>query len=159
LHDYYEVQHSTDGSKWTDLGKVRDRNLAATAEGRSGGIHYDFIDEGPADGLNLYRIRQVDLDGAEDFSEIQKVLFFGTETDFALAPVPASDRIYFTWPSDWQEKQLELELINMQGQGQTIHRGSAPSDLPVSSLTAGMYQLLVRDSRGSILTRKRLVIQ
>jgi hypothetical protein len=87
------------------------------------------------------------------------VLFFGEETDFALAPIPARDRIYFTWPSDWQEQPLELELVNMQGQRQTIYRGSAPSDLDLSNKTAGVYQLIVSDSQGSILTRKRLIIQ
>jgi hypothetical protein len=159
LHDYYEVQHSTNGADWSALGRVHEGNPQPLAGSRFDGIHYDFIDFAPRTGLNLYRIRQVDLDGSEDYSTIRKVLFFGEGTDFELAPIPARDYIYFTWPSDWQEKQLQLELVNMQGQRQTIYRGSAPSDLRLSNLTTGMYQLLVRDSQGNILTRKRLVVQ
>jgi len=159
LHDFYELQRSTDGTYWTVLGQVRETRLVSSAEGRTGNRHYDFIDASPSEGLNLYRIRQVDIDGAEDFSIIRKVLFFKNETDFGMAPVPARDRLYFTWPADWQKEQLELELINMQGQAQTIFRGDAPADLRLPALTAGLYQLLVRDAQGRILARKRVVIQ
>lgn len=159
LHDYYEVQHSTNGVDWSNLGQVYEENPQPVAGSRFDGIHYDFIDDSPQTGLNLYRIRQVDLDGSEDYSTVEKVLFFSEKTDFTLVPIPARDHIYFTWPSNWQEDQLELELVNMQGQRQTIYRGSAPSDLDVSSLTAGVYQLLVSNNQGSILTRKCMIIQ
>jgi hypothetical protein len=158
LHDYYEVQHSTNGANWSALGWVRERNPQPTAGSRFDGIHYDFIDNHPRTGLNLYRIRQVDLDGSEDYSTVQKVLFVREKDDVELAPIPARDHIYFTWPPDWQEEQLEVELVNMQGQRQAIYRGSTPSNIDISNLSVGVYQLLVSDSQSRILTRKRIII-
>jgi len=159
MHDFYEVQHSTNGTDWELLGQVRETSAQPAAEGRSGGIHYEFIDQAPAQGLNLYRIRQVDIDGAEDFSTLEKVMFFGSANDFALAPVPASERLFFTWPSDWMDRKVDLELINMQGKVQTVYRGLPPSELQVSTMKAGVYQLLVRDRQGTILSRERVLIQ
>jgi hypothetical protein len=159
MHDFYEVQQSTNGTDWELLGQVRQSSAQPAAEGRSRGIHYEYIDEAPAQGLNLYRIRQVDIDGAEDFSTLEKVMFFGSANDFALAPVPARERLYFTWPSDWLDRKVDLEFIDMQGKVQSVYRGLPPSDLQVSTMNAGVYQLLVRDGQGHILTRQRVVIQ
>jgi hypothetical protein len=159
MHDYYEVQHSTDGIRWEPIGRVQEDNQPQDAEGRSPVKNYDFLHADPETGLNLYRIRQVDLDGAQDYSVIQRVLFSGTETDFSFAPNPARDRLYFTWPLDLQQQSVEMELISMQGQSQTLYRGETPGQLRLPQLAAGMYQLLVRDASGAIISRERVVIQ
>lgn len=159
MHDFYEVEHSTNGIRWEPIGRVQEDNQPQDADGRSPVKNYDFLHQYPETGLNLYRIRQVDLDGAEDYSIIQRVLFSGTEVDFSFAPNPARDRLYFTWPSDLQQQSIEMELISMQGRTQTLYRGEAPGQLRLPQLAAGMYQLLVRDTSGAIISRQRVVIQ
>jgi len=159
FHDFYEIQRSTNGAAWTTLGQHRENPFSEQAAPRGGDLHYQFFDEAPLEGLNLYRIRQVDIDGAEDYSSIEKVLFFGEESAFALAPNPARDRLYFTWPADWQEKNVEMELISMQGQSQSVYRGEVPGTLRLPHLQSGIYQLLVRDPSGQIIAQKRVIIQ
>jgi len=159
FHDFYEVQHSADGVRWDAIGQVEKDNQPQNAEGRSPQKDYRFLHPYPETGLNLYRIRQVDLDGAEDYSIIQRVLVSGTTVDFSFAPNPARDRLYFSWPSDYQQTSVELELISMHGQTHTLYRGEAPGQLRLPSLAAGMYQLLVRDDSGTLLHHQRVVIQ
>jgi len=159
MHDFYEVQQSTDGFHWDAIGRVQHQDQLLSAEGRSPTKYYEFLHESPETGLNLYRIRQVDLDGAEDYSIIQRVLFSGIHSDFSFAPNPARDRLYFSWPSDLQQTSVEMEITSMQGQTHTLYRGEAPGQLQLPSLAAGMYQLLVRDASGAILSRQRVVIQ
>jgi hypothetical protein len=159
MHDFYEVQHSADGIRWNAIGQVQEEDQPQNAEGRSPQKDYSYLHTGPETGLNLYRIRQVDIDGAEDFSIIERVLLAGKDEGFAIAPNPARERIYISWPSDLEASSVELELVSMQGQRQTLYRGKTPGELRLPSLAAGMYQLLVRDASGLILHRQRVVIQ
>lgn len=157
FHDYYEVQHSTDGIAWEALGRVQEDGEEIL--GRSPQKDYRFFHEFPQEGLNLYRIQQVDIDGAIDYSTIERVLFRGKQEDFRFAPNPTRDRLFFSWPSDRREQPVEMELISMQGQVFPLYRGLPPSQVRLTDMTAGMYLLVVRDESGTVVRRERVVVQ
>lgn len=168
LHDFYEVQHSTDGNQWEPLARVRQEVDPEEAEGRrSPQKYYSYLHASPETGLNLYRIRQVDLDGSEDFSAIknvliqgqENVLIQGQEVAMDIAPNPAADRLFLFWPSSWDYERVSVELIDMSGQTHALHEGQTPSTLDVQRFPSGMYQLLIREPGGHIIAQKRLVIQ
>jgi hypothetical protein len=66
-NDYFQVEHSTDGSVFAPLAKVEGRGTAASLN------NYSFRHAQPAKGKNYYRLRQVDFDGAFAHSKIVQV--------------------------------------------------------------------------------------
>ena len=77
--DYFKVERSIDGSNFDAIGKVK-------AQGNSvEQINYSFIDEDPVQGINYYRLRQVDLDGSFFFSEISPVDYRSNNNQFDIS--------------------------------------------------------------------------
>ena len=72
--NYYEIERSTDGANFTDIGKVISRNSTTPAE-------YSGEDISPAIGNNYYRLKIVNQDGKIEYSKIVKVKFKGSFTD------------------------------------------------------------------------------
>ncbi len=67
-HDYFAIEKSTDGSGFYEIGRAMDGE--ETAIGKEYG-YWDLPDKG----LNYYRLRQVDLDGAFEYSDTKVVDF------------------------------------------------------------------------------------
>ena len=59
---HFIIQHSIDGSSFTDIGTVK-----AIGSGANG---YSFTDSKPTVGTNYYRLKSVDKDGASTFSKV-----------------------------------------------------------------------------------------
>ncbi|WP_161889530.1 T9SS type A sorting domain-containing protein [Pontibacter russatus] len=63
-NEKFVVERSQDGKTFVQVGEVKGRGTSSIAS------NYSFTDTNPADGLNYYRLRQVDFDGTEDFSQV-----------------------------------------------------------------------------------------
>jgi len=68
---YFEVQRSVDGLNWLPIGVVNGAGNSSLS------IQYSYTDYSPANGLNYYRLRQVEYDGKYNFSEIRAVSLKG----------------------------------------------------------------------------------
>ncbi len=66
-NDFFEVEHSTDGSNFKAIGKVTGKGTTAAPN------NYSFRHAQAQKGINYYRLRQVDLDGTYAFSPIVSV--------------------------------------------------------------------------------------
>lgn len=83
-NDFFEIQKSTDGIKWQVVGSVEGAGSTNQSQ------FYSFKDFSPNQGsIVYYRLRQVDYDGAEDFSEIRSVRV--SASIWTLAPNPANE--------------------------------------------------------------------
>ncbi len=79
-NDFFELQRSAAGSEWEVLTTI---SGAGDTEGLTA---YDYTDETPLAGSNLYRLRQVDYDGAFTYSDVVELTSTGDSQ--ALAPFP-----------------------------------------------------------------------
>lgn len=87
--DHFEVQHSTDGKRYSPIGKVTGPTNTQTTQ------QYAFTHERPEPGANYYRLRQVDLDGAVHYSNRIEVNFeLDAASAFAFYPNPVQDRLF-----------------------------------------------------------------
>ncbi|MFY0672677.1 MAG: T9SS type A sorting domain-containing protein [Bacteroidia bacterium] len=66
-NDFFEVQRSQDGVNWDALEEVNGAGTTLEAQ------DYTTYDYYPLDGLTYYRLRQVDFDGTQDYSEVRKI--------------------------------------------------------------------------------------
>lgn len=106
--DYFEVQHSVDKRNWHAIANV-------PAAGFSSEIHsYNAWHRQPSAGINYYRLRQVDFNGAEDFSEVREVNFEALEEGIRIFPNPAKDMVRIHVPDPGGA--IIVELISQTGQ-------------------------------------------
>lgn len=66
-NDYFQVEHSTDGSVFKPVGKVAGNGTTAVLS------NYSFHHTQPSKGGNFYRLKQVDFDGQYAYSNIVHV--------------------------------------------------------------------------------------
>jgi hypothetical protein len=133
----YEVERSTDGSKFNMVG-----NVAAT-----GASAYGFTDiSAPASNL-LYRIRSIGTAGEVKYSSVVKVGAQSSKPSFAVVPNPVEGSVMNIQFGNHPKGVYQLRLVNAMGQQVTSTSVSHPGgfgthtiSLP-SSVARGTYQL------------------
>src|SRR5574338_247447 len=86
-NDHFEIERSKDGNNWVRLGSMFPQSSHK----------YAYTDLLPEDGLNCYRIKEVDKDGKYFYSEI-KFVRIGRINEFSMWPNPASDNLFVQIP-------------------------------------------------------------
>lgn len=66
-NSHFEVERSTDGSTFEQLGSVPGNGNSVVT------IAYQYLDKHPHPGLNYYRLKQVDFDGKYEYSKVVAV--------------------------------------------------------------------------------------
>ena len=128
-NDYFVVERSADGRRWTDRGRV-----PANATGE-----YTFTDGEVPTGLQYYRLRQVDLDGTTTHHGPVTVTLTGGR--LAVYPNPVVDELYLSAVPDGA---TEISLLDANGRAL---RSVTPRNgrVDVRDLKTGLYLLRVRE--------------
>lgn len=140
--DYFTVQRSYDGKLFQEVGKViASGNTQETSS-------YRFIDQ---DIVNLeepqlyYRIRQVDIDGASDYSKLIELSpkAFSQEIELLVFPTPTDAQLNIRF-NLYQKQRAQMEIISTLGQkmySAPIETISGQKDIPVLQWPNGIYYL------------------
>ena len=141
-NDYMAIERSADGLLFEEIGRVAGRGNSEEA------MDYVFYDETPFQGINYYRLRQVDFDGATEIFPVVSVLFERNNPTLSLQlyPNPAPEQLNIRWNAVDQRTNL-LRLFDPLT-GRQIHQyqldaGTGQYELPVSDLAAGTYLLQI----------------
>jgi hypothetical protein len=82
----FEIERSVDTKTWENIGGVK-------GQGNSNVLNdYTFEDRGPLSILTYYRLKQVDFDGSENYSNIESVSSKNTQKAFKLYPNPTQNK-------------------------------------------------------------------
>lgn len=100
---YFAIEHSADGSTFTEVGRVAAGGNSAQA------LAYQWTDLQPLGHLTYYRLRQVDLDGTAYYSTI-----------VSLAPAAALPRQVAVYPNPSAGQTVQLLLQGYSGEALTI---------------------------------------
>jgi len=154
---HYIVERSSDGYTFEAIGQL-------PAAGNSySTLTYRFTDAQPERGLNYYRIKQVDLDGSTDLSEVV-TLPFDRAVDLGKPyPNPTADRIAIDITVE-EAEALDITVLDASGRlvRTFSHRqeaGTHPFVAPVGDLEPGAYHLLVTDSQGETTNGGRFIVE
>lgn len=134
-NDYMAVERSAEGSRWEELGRVAGAGTTTLPQ------EYTYTDEKPLPGLNYYRLRQVDYDGAVEYHKTIAVDFKSASGELRLFPSPAKERLNIQLPSP-AAQDSELWLLDAQGrilQRLIIPQGGTQGAFEVAALPAGVY--------------------
>ncbi|MCB9233391.1 MAG: T9SS type A sorting domain-containing protein [Bacteroidia bacterium] len=135
--DYtYEVQRSFDGENFISRGKGQTLGIGAE------GWHFDFLDDNSAVSEAFYRLRIVDIQGNEHFSQAYKINGINAEADFVVFPVPASEEVVASTQGSFLSGKWKLEVFDLQGRmifSNAGEDGFAQTSLDLKEYRVGAY--------------------
>jgi subtilisin-like proprotein convertase family protein len=136
--NHFNVQRSTDGTSFTDIGTVK-------AVG-SGANSYSFIDNKPTDGINYYRLQIVDKDGAVSYSKVVSCEL-SVVKPIAVYPNPSRDNVTISG-----SHIASIQVMDNLGRIVKVVelKDATNPSLSVNGLPAGVYHLRVQTSDGGV---------
>lgn len=155
-NDFFEVQRSADGLSFEPLGR-QDGQWNAIAP-----TYYSFLDEEALEGVNYYRLMQVDRNGAINYSPVQVVGFdaaavAGEELNISFYPNPTKGITRLTAGRDF----YGFTLLVFDSSGRLLmqkHNVDSNSQIDVSGLGSGNYTLSLKDAGQRTVATRPLVI-
>lgn len=145
---YFVVERSTNGRGFQSIGSLK-------AAGHTAGLSdYSFIDSKPYNGINYYRIKQVDFDGRSGLSPTRNVSFGDDTNMFVISPNPATDKITITVSGG---KPSTFNIYTAVGEKVGTFKATGPvTNYNVNRLSKGMY-LLQAVSEEQVMVQKFVV--
>ncbi|MEL6535584.1 MAG: T9SS type A sorting domain-containing protein [Bacteroidota bacterium] len=131
----FEVQRSAANTEWITLGWV-------AGQGTINNHHsYQYKDAAPLAGTNYYRLKQVDFDGAWEYSEVISVEPLGLAPAFEIFPNPVQNNLQMRLYSPLNTTAM-VQLTDLTGRVvQTDVLEASQLQWSAESLSAGWYTL------------------
>ena len=125
----FEIQKSQNGVDWEYMGFVNGSGTASEANS------YQFIDRQPFSGVNYYRLKQLDFDGAFHFSSIVDVEFTDLQKLIDVYPNPSSGSINIRLNNP---DNLKGSLRVVDQLGRTIWENNAAENISSGRIELGV---------------------
>lgn len=143
----FRVQRSKDGSNFTTIGEVAAVGQSSTTQ------HYQFADENPYEGVNYYRLEQLDDNGDVSYSSTIQLIVQGDDKAYLFYPNPTKDYLYYEYETE-QVELIQVEVLNTFGQrlqqrdlNTQVGINTLPIDL--SDYPAGTYWVRITHANSS----------
>lgn len=148
-NDYFIVERSENGFDFIALGKIKGNgNLSVSKE-------YKFVDDSFKPGINYYRLKQVDYNGATEIFKVVSILN-EAEISVSIYPNPTNNIINLTL--DNYLTQPILSLHNTLGQTVLVKNLPSSDQFVVKiKQVPGVYYLKLTSIDGSIT--KKIIVQ
>ncbi|PWH86120.1 T9SS type A sorting domain-containing protein [Brumimicrobium oceani] len=150
-NDYFELEHSMDGYNFEVIGVVEGAGNSSSA------IHYNYVDRTPGNGINYYRLKQVDFDGEFTYSDIKSAAFDAWDyVNIYPNPLRNGGKLAISSSHDIHQ----ISIINEMGQliDQSNFSGDSNLvELKSLKLISGLYFVKVYNTEG--VEVKKLVVK
>lgn len=146
-NDYFLVEKSLDGKLWNTIGRVEGSLNSDQV------INYSLIDTKPVEGIQYYRLKQYDLNGAFEYSNIIPIRFnMGENDDVVIYPNPAGSTLNITLTNN---DETSIRIFNSFGQVVLEMNSVLGTAIQVdlSDLASGVYNVEITND-GLISNRK-----
>ena len=156
-NDYFNVETSLDGKNWMTIGKVKGTNS-------EDGSKYNYLHEDPSVGVNYYRLKQVDLDGSSEYSNVISVKFESeSKLTTRIFPSPAKEFVNLSIEAEDGDK-VKVNILDPTGKlirenvvDTELKGESEEFRIPMIGIDAGIYLFRI-DVNGTIINKKVLLI-
>lgn len=141
----FQLQKSNDGSRWNDLVFIEGQGTSNISN------EYKYMDTQPYNGENYYRLKQVDFDGAFEYSEVVSARLDLAPNNIIIHPNPVSNFLTIHLPESTDTQNEIMQIKNMNGQILKEIASSFNSELliDVSTLPSGVYLIQVNHTLSS----------
>ena len=135
----FEIERSSNSERWTNIDFVLGNGTVNTA------VQYDFVDKTPARGINYYRLKQVDFDGAFEYSDIIALDFEGDKGGISIYPNPVGTVLNVSMSETLED--VQVQLYDVSGKILWSQKGIV-NQIAFDSYAPGVYYLEVVSSTG-----------
>ncbi len=143
-NDFFEVERSNDGVNWHSIFSIEGAGNSASVH------HYSEIDEFPVEGINYYRLQQVDFDGTSAYSEIVALNFLKQKRDpvlISVFPNPANSHLNIS-----AGENIFVQLVDVNGkavfQPRAVH-ANLNLEISIQQIPSGVYSFKIyRENNG-----------
>jgi len=144
--DHFIVQHCTDGYSFTNIGNVKAIGKVANK--------YEFIDNNPENGINYYRLKSVDKDGAVSYSKVVNAEIVDSRYEILVYPNPVKDIVTIKG-----NHIASVQVVDNMGRVVKIvsFKDATNPTLSVSSLPTGVYHLRIITSDGKVNANQLII--
>lgn len=137
-NDYFLIEHSMDGQYFSTISKVKGQGFSNENQ------NYQYTSNIVQDGVNYYRLQQVDFDNSRTFSQTIAIDYQQKEIAVQLFPLPVSEKLNIVIPLNTEKEDIAFQIFDAMGQ--TIQNSSITlkgnnSQLDLSSLPKGFYYI------------------
>lgn len=106
---YFAIEKSRTGVTFTEIGRLK-------GAGTSSHQHkYSFTDAEPFEGLSYYRLKQIDIHGENEYSEILAVSVKNNPEEVSLFPNPSEGKINLKFPQKIMSTLQRLLVFDETG--------------------------------------------
>ncbi len=134
----FEIERSHDGRNWQKLGFVKGQGLSQTQ------LSYQYLDQFPRKGLNYYRLKQVDFDGAFEYSDVRSVEFTDSRFLISVSPNPTQSGEFTLYLPENEATAIQMTLYDYTGR--TLRQSqieNLQANIKVSDMEKGIYLIRV----------------
>ncbi len=131
----FEIQRSAEVQKFESIGEVKGVGTNSTIQNHS------FSDNNPVDGINYYRLRQVDIDGKATLSNVVSVLNGKAKNNFSIQINVAQTEIFIN-ASESKNIDSPFEIVDMLGRtllASIFKNNQTVLKMNIESFSAGQY--------------------
>lgn len=142
---YFIIEKSVNGASFDSIGVVTASNRSAAT--------YTFADT-KLSNTNVYRIRQVDIDGASIFSKMIVLKKSVVNGELKVFPSTAISTVQYSLAVS-EPTTLQVAVVDASGrtvlqQMNQVNAGSFQQSLNIQNLNSGIYYLQVKSNDGSV---------
>jgi hypothetical protein len=152
---YYTIEKSVDGKTFSEAGRIP---AEIKNENRK---DYSFTDDVTLnEGIMYYRLRGADVDGASRISDVRAVRLAKAfaEVSIKTFPNPFVKELKICFPYNWQGKQVNVWIYNLNGVlvKQLLKEAASQTEtVDVNQLQAGVY--IVKANSGTETSIMRII--
>jgi len=149
FNEKFVVQHSLDGARFEALGSVSGNGNTQLENA------YEYTHKNAPIGINYYRIKQVDYDGAFQYSPVVSVVI-DSGSKISLYPNPAET--FFTIEGPWAAYNVQVSDVH----GTTLQSFQFAGEnmqVDISRLPKGVYSVSIGDDRNGVSLIRQLVVK
>lgn len=146
-NDYFVVERLNEMNAFDSIGIVDGNGTTSQANS------YHFIDADPHEGINYYRLKQVDFNGQHTYSEIRTTMFQGS-TDFTAF-------VYYDGSLQFHQSgnagETYITMYSQQGELVYEAKTEATNGVINTPLSAGIY-LVIFENDGAVVVAKTVIL-
>lgn len=138
-NDRFEIEKSNNGEFFQKFGEVIGSGNSDVI------INYSFEDNAPLNGINYFRLKQIDFDGKFEYSVIEAVAFNNFLNPIRIYPNPSQQNLTVELSKPLQGKTT-LELIDFSGKilyNRTVDGEYQNVEIQTSDVPPGIYFLKI----------------
>jgi Secretion system C-terminal sorting domain/Kelch motif len=134
-NDHFDIERSSDAISFNYIGTVKAFGKAA---------NYNFIDQEASNGINYYRLKQVDTDGKFTYSKVIAVKINKNASKSVIYPTYTEGSLFI------RNETSEIKQVSVvNALGHLVLQTQALDRLDLSPYPSGIYFIQVSDTKGT----------